>query len=523
MAFTFSEYPATTYFAQNKTDLQDVLQLLPDNTSKQITPQDVRDAVFSAWENTVFKYVTVGSDEYIGFSRNEIKDKKILFGKKQISGSNVLSSTLINSNDIDVFFYNTKSDSNISQNFRAVFLAGTNSSLFLKAPYIQATQISSTIPYISLNLVNPATFGTVNLQSGPSASVIINNLYFPSTASVAASILNPSASTSTDLFLALRGGQYLELLTYNFSGGSLGSPGSPTNIYGTPVNVNGYELEYTNSNPLVTGIGGFTQGQTFASVPIKLMLDQLLYPQLGPFATIQITTGLSTNRTLERNHSSNTSIAISYTLTKRSFDIGPPLGGSTIEAVRADGNTFISTSGPTLTGPGLTTSSHTYTYTILPGNISANTQSGLFTFSVIPDDGTYSYAASQTVEFVYPYITAWGTVDAAFTSVGISGLFSNVNTTYAKVINNYGSQSISIVNPTTPRYLYFMYPSIYGTLSAIKDGNDFSEALNGGSWTYSYNITITDPAAANWSGVYNVYKKNVLSTINPSQTYKFIF
>ena len=55
MAFTFSEYPATTYFAQNKTDLQDVLQLLPDNTSKQITPQDVRDAVFSAWENTVFK------------------------------------------------------------------------------------------------------------------------------------------------------------------------------------------------------------------------------------------------------------------------------------------------------------------------------------------------------------------------------------------------------------------------------------------------------------------------------------
>lgn len=518
MAYTFSEGLSTTYYSENQTVLLDVLQLLPDNTNKEITPRDVRDAVFSAWENSVFKYVTVDSVEYIGFSRDEIKDKKILFGKKQISGNNVLSNTLLTSNDIDLFFYNTKSDSNLSQNFRAVFLAGTNSSLFLKAPYIQATQISGSNPYISLNLVNPATYGTVNLVGGPSGSVIINNLYFPSTASVAASILNPSASTTSDLFLALRGGQYLELLTYNFSGGSLGSPGSPTNIYGDPVNVNGYELEYTNPQPLVASIGGFTQGQTFASVPVKLMFDQLLYPELGPFATMEITTGLSTNQTFERDHSADTSIAISYTITKRSFNIS----STSLRFQRPDG-TISSFSGPTLAGSGLTTSSHTYTFTVPFSSISANTQSGLFTFSVVPNDGTYSYTTAQTVEFVYPYITAWGTVDAVMSSGGISSLFSDLNTTRTKVINNYGSQSIPLVNPTTPRYLYFMYPSIYGTLSAIKDGNDFSESLIGGSWTYSYNISVTDPSSANWVTNYNVYKKTVPSIISPSQIYKFIF
>ena len=65
MAYTFSEYPATTYYAENKTALQDVLQLLPDNTSKEITPRDVRDAVLSAWESNVFKYSSVSGTEYI--------------------------------------------------------------------------------------------------------------------------------------------------------------------------------------------------------------------------------------------------------------------------------------------------------------------------------------------------------------------------------------------------------------------------------------------------------------------------
>ena len=516
MAYTFSEYPATTYYAQNKTALQDVLQLLPDNTSKEITPRDVRDAVLSAWESNVFKYSSVSGTEYIGFTRDEIKDKKIFFGKKQISGSNIMSSALLSSTETDIFLYNTKSDSNASQNFRMVLLAGTNSSLFGLAPYIQSTQVSGGNPYISLNLINPATYGTIPIQSGSSASVVINDLYWPSTSQVLASIASPSASSGSDLFLVMSSPNNLELKTYTSLGGNLGSVGGTTSILGTTT-LNGYGLEYTNPKPIVQSIGGVSVGTTFNNLPFQLLFDQILYPELGPFALMNITTPLSQNRTLERDHANPTSVAISYTLTKRTFNIT----GTSLIAQRPDGMYPISASGPSLAGSGLTTSNNTYTYTVQNSDINANTQSGVFTFSVVPNDGTYSFTASQTVEFVYPYIYSFNTTDYSL----ISGNIPSILSSYTKIINTYGSQSVPLSNPTTPQYLYFMYPSHYGLLSEILDGNGFSESLSGvgASWTFSQNVAVTDPASSNWSHPFNIYKKTQLSTMPTSQDYKFNF
>lgn len=520
MAYTFSEYPATTYYAQNKTALQDVLQLLPDNTAKEITPRDVRDAVFSAWESTVFKYSSVNNVEYIGFSRNEIKDKKIFFGKKQISGSDIMSSSLLNfsTSETDIFLYNTKSDSNPSQDFRMGFLAGTNTSLFGSAPYIQSTQVSGGNSYISLNLINPATYGTITIQSGSFASVVINDLYWPSTAQVASSIASPSASSGSDLFLVMSSPNNLELKTYTSLGGNLGSVGGTTSILGTTT-LNGYGLEYTNPKPIVQSIGGVSVGTTFNNLPFQLLFDQILYPELGPFALMNITTPLSQNRTLERDHANPTSVAISYTLTKRTFNIT----GTSLIAQRPDGVFPINVSGPTLTGSGLTTSNNNYTYTVQNSDINANTQSGVFTFSVVPNDGTYSFTASQTVEFVYPYIYSFSTTDYPLTQIDIDTLLGS---THTKIINSYGSQSIPLSNPTTPQYLYFMYPSNYGLLSEILDGNGFSESLSGvgASWTYSQNVTVAEQSIpSKWNHPFNIYKKTQLSTMPTSQDYKFNF
>jgi hypothetical protein len=313
-----------------------------------------------------------------------------------------MSSSLLTS-DTDIFLYNTKSDGNVSQDFRMGFLAGTNSSLFGFAPYIQSTQVSGGNPYISLNLINPATYGTITIESGSSASVVINNLYWPSTNQVAASIASPSASSGSDLFLVMRGTgspNYLELRTYTSLGGNLGSVGNATTILGSPTTLNGYELEYTNPDPIIQSIGGVSVGSTFNSLPFKLLFDQILYPELGPFSLMSITTPLSQNRTLERDHANPTSVAISYSLTKRTFDIT----GTSLKAQSPDGTFVLNVAGPTLTGSGLTTSNNTYTYTVLAADINANTQSGIFTFSVVPNDGTYSFTASQTVEFVHPYI-----------------------------------------------------------------------------------------------------------------------
>jgi hypothetical protein len=501
MAYTFSEGLSTTYYSENKTALIDVLSLLPDNTNKEITPRDVRDAVFSAWENTVFKYVTVAGTEYVGFSRDEIKDKKIFFGKKQISGLNILDSTLLSSSEVDLFFYNTKSDTNLNQNFRAVFLAGTNSSLFTTAPFIQANQVSGTNNYISLNLVNPNSSGTIALQSGSSASVIINNLYFPSTASIAASVLNPSASLATDLFLAVRGGQFVELLTYNNGGGTYLTQSA---------------LLYSNPVPMVTSVGSFTAGQTFSNVPFSTIFDGILYPTLGPLSTIDITQVLFPNRTLERNHVSNISVSYNYSITKRSDNVT----SITLRYVGANG-AISSGAGPApITGSGLVINNYSDTFNVLANIIAGNTSSGTFTFSVIPSDGASSYEASTTIEFVYPYIYAWSPNVYPLNNGGMQTLFGLV--TPVKVINTYGSQSIPLINQGTPRYLYFMYPSIHGTLSAIKDGNDFSESLSGGTWTYSYNEPLNDPSGK-WVANYNIFRKTLPVLLNPSQNYKFIF
>jgi hypothetical protein len=504
MAYTFSEALSTSYYSENKTTLTEVLQLLPDNTNKLITPRDVRDAVFSSWESSVFRYVNVSGVEYIGLFRDEIKDKKILFGKKQISGTNVLDSSLLNSTTADIFFYNTKSDANASQNFRAVFLAGTNSSLFGSAPYLQATQVTSPA-FISLNLVNPATQGTIALQSGSSASVVINNLNFPSTSQVAAQIANPSASVSGDLFLAVRSGN-IELLTYASSATNLGSPGSTTTIQGNTVTVNGYSLEYTNNTPMLISVGGLSAGSTFSEVPIQLMFDKILYPVLPPFATISITNGIR-----ERRHDSPDTVTINYTVTKRTY----PIQTNDIFYTTANGLDSSSISGQISNG--------TYTYNNLPvsnTDISSNSNSGLFTFSVSLYDGTASFVASQTVEFVYPYIWSYSDADYLMTGGDIGNLFNNEP--YTKVLASYGSQSIPISTGSTEKYIFFMYPSIYGALTAIKDGNDFSESLVGGSWTYSLNVSISEQSSR-WSTNYNIYKKTQKVIINPSQIYKFIF
>jgi len=179
MAYTYSISSGTTQESDSKQTINEVLGLLPDNTNKEIAPRDVRDAIFSTWESSVIRYTYVLSDEYIGIDRDNVKGKKIFLGKKQISGNDIMSSTLLSlSNDTDIFLYNTKIDSNPSQDFKISLLAGTISSLYPNAPYFASKYVSGVNQYISLEIVNPATYGTVNIQSGSSASLVLNNMVF---------------------------------------------------------------------------------------------------------------------------------------------------------------------------------------------------------------------------------------------------------------------------------------------------------------------------------------------------------
>ena len=55
MSLTFSINVGQIVQAERKQDIFSVLQELPDNTQKLISPSDVRDAVYSIWENSIIR------------------------------------------------------------------------------------------------------------------------------------------------------------------------------------------------------------------------------------------------------------------------------------------------------------------------------------------------------------------------------------------------------------------------------------------------------------------------------------
>lgn len=503
---TYSIFPNTTQEANSFNNISDVLSVITDNTQKLINPRDVRDVIFSNWENTVIRYTSnTSGTQYIGIAREDVKDK-LFFGKKSLSGSNILSNTVLSAqSDVDIFFYNTKSDSDPSQNLKIGFIAGSSQSLHTSVPYLEVIQVSGGTPSLGLNLTHNQPFGgDFNFEAGQYGRIGLNSLIVPSVTDISSMISSPSASIVGDLFVVRSSSGYLEFRTGGSVTSTLGSPDSPTSIFGSTVNVNGYPLDFTDSNPTIQDFGGVPQGSTFSNVPLVEIIRQLLYPYLGPQVTLNIT-----NPIKERDHLSGTNSAFTYTLTKRSGDIT----STTIQVINSSGVVLTSYSGPVLTGLGLISQTYTDSYTFSGPQISANLN-GSFTFSVSTTDGTQSVVASSSMNFVYPYF------------YGFSATTSNTQTiinSLTKLIDVQDDQEVSL---SGSGYLYYAYPASYLTLNKIYDGNGFllwQTGTTSTSWTYSTN-TISSPIGI-WGGTsYLVFRTtNVVTIPLPSQAYQFNF
>ena len=115
-----------------------------DNDSKYISPQFIRDAAFSSYVEPALK----PTDGYIGVDSLNPTDKDIklkqFYGKRHYNNNDIMSDSLLLS-DTDIFFYNTKDDSDPNNNSTKLsFLSGTDYSLFDKAPYVKVTALSGT-------------------------------------------------------------------------------------------------------------------------------------------------------------------------------------------------------------------------------------------------------------------------------------------------------------------------------------------------------------------------------------------
>jgi hypothetical protein len=488
-------------------NINDVLSGLPDNTSKLISPKDVRDAVYTLWENVIFKQTSNGGGtEYIGVDQNNLA-QKILIGKKTFGGTPVMNQNLLDSTDVDVFFYNMKTSS-VDYNTTVAFLAGTGSNFQnsqLSAPYIRSRVVDNP-PYKSLDFdINNSSYyfdggtgygGNISVKSDR-GNIFLNGLRFP----------------TFDERLGPNNG---DLLKYKLVGGvptayweeavtassdTLFSLGT-VSIQGNPVVLNGLPINFSYHIPTPVAIGGIPAGSTFSNVPVTEMIRQILYPYIEP----EITTSLNYSLIEIGDSVSSNLLSLSFTIYKNATY-------SLTNQVFTNPNPNFWYAPPGVVPPdltlvinGLTTFSYRPLFNITTYN-TGNVTFATYSFSVQISD-TYPTVKSSTSSLyvVTPWYYGTATISATQNLVGLNtinsilGTSSNytpgkltpilqppvflpVTSSYNKTLN-FTTAGLT-VNIANQGYVYFGYPADFPPLQSIVDANGFTMTSSFESFTVS--------------------------------------
>jgi hypothetical protein len=495
----------------NATKLQDfnsVLNILPDNTSKLIAPKDVRDSLYTTWENIAFKPTTAGgSSEYIGIDQESLQEK-ILIGKKSIGGQYVMNSSLLNT-DVDVFFYNTKTEPQANYHTTVAFLAGTGSNVnggSIFAPYLKSTVVanpgySNTLDF---DIYNPTYYddgtgtysgGNVNVAS-EWGFVTLNGLRMPT-------FLQNTVGSSIDGYvLKYRwvGGQAYakwEASASASTSDTLYSTGT-FSISGCPVGLNGLPIDFTSSVPVPVAIGGVSAGSTFSSMPLTEVVRMILYPYIAPVLTTSmvyslIEIGDFTTQALQR---------LNYSIVKNStYPITSLVSNNYSQPLPSPGNINNGTTIGQIT-PNFNTAAY------------SNDSTAYATFSwTITLQDSYPTIVPSTANFtsVIPWFYGSATVSAT-TTVGLNSINNILGTSTTSVL---GKLTKLIADPATSAssgfnktvtlstaglplnqgYLYFGYPSNFPSLVSIIDPNGYNVTT---SWM-SFTISTVQSANGYWS------------------------
>ena len=499
MAATFSinigqSTQASSYDLTN--DLNSVLTSLQDNIDKEVDPEDIRNSILSLFSNTPFKQTIASAStiSYIGIDTLNTSQRgfnnKVFLGKRAFSGTysytsthDIMTSSLLNNSEVDIYLYNTKRDSVSNSKTRVAILAGTNSSIYPSSPYLESQVfVGVTQSSLSMDLINPttngATFTTINLQSDY-GTVSINNIVFPT-------ILD-NATASTDKLLSWNNGLLewgnITLPTTNH----IGVTGSLLNIYGSPVNVNGYSLEFTDSRYCPISIGDIQIGSSFSSVPISDILRRLVYDYLPPLCFISVLPPYSSGYV---EVGTSPLVTVSYTIEKKS-----------LPTLTTGLSNMIPSSYPPITsgGPSLVTG-------VANGVVISPVASGTTSFTITVNDGTTSNSASASISALYPYFYGFSLLNT-MTTAGLTILSKLVEPKNDKIIPITGVGN-----------LYFIYDYNYPNLTDIIDNN--SNIITS-SFTQSI-ITLSSPTGLWASKQFKVYQYNGVSQIGPpSVNYQF--
>ena len=460
-----------------------ILDTLKDNVDKEISPQDLRNSVLSLFSSVPFKETGTGtgSRTWIGIDTinpngRDLKERKIVIGKRGFQGSEIMSQTLLNS-DVDLFIYNTKSDSVLQNSTQILLLAGSNLTLHSDSPKIQSQIISGTTESRSLDLINP--FGDIKVES-ETGDLSISGINFPT-------ISESSASASSNKTLMYEDGKLAWSDIIIPATSSLGSTSSPINISGN-VLVNNYPIDFTSTDRIPFQFNDINIGETFSQYSSAELLRRMIYPYLPPQCSISLLSPYASGYVEVGTYPTPT---IAYSITKRSES-------TTVSSLQ----NMIPGVYPAITGFGEVVVNSTSNGIVISPITDASTE-----FRITVSDGQTTASASTYITGIYPYFYGYSELDT-MTNIGLGDL--------TKIAEYKSDKTIDLVGIGN---FFFIYDFDYGTLSTIYD-----EVGNNIIGSFSATDSLFSSPTGLWAGKKFWVYKWVSSQIGPpSENYTFNF
>jgi hypothetical protein len=493
MAGTYSKYDSTNYYSlsslitlsQSATQSYSfkndyVYSNLIDNESKSLQPKYIRDSILSLWDLPSFKetIATPSNIRYIGIDsgNTSIRDikQKVFFGKRSYKNYDILTNLL--STDTDLFFYNTKLDSDLQNNTKISILSGSSPDIY--SPYISSNYVIGKTASLYLDIVNQ---NDINILSSTGSTVSVNNIIFPS--------YSTNLNSNIDgKYLVCKNG----LMTWtssNFNNTpiigivNVGQSGKELNIYGSKTTLNGYDLDFTDMRMTPYDLGGIVSGSTFSKDSLSEVLTRIIYNNTPPKCELNMLGGIY--------HEIGTSpeINLQYKIQKFSNPLKPTRLVNMIPSQLApiSDNDSITIDG-TSEGVFITPITATQTNFIIK----------------VEDVNGGSSSITRSIKGVYPYFYG-------FSTYSVPDIFELEK--FNKIIEEKSDKTIDFIGNGN---LFFIYDKNYGPLTSI-----FSNDKNITA-SFSYiTATISSPNGFWDLKEFYIYRRNGIDIYSPSENYIF--
>jgi hypothetical protein len=455
---------------------------IPDNTSKLIYPEKLRNAILSLYDSVPFKENLVGNKYFIGIDNtNQNLKMPIYFGKRHYLGEEVVNTSILSANDITI--YNTKSDISRTQ-YKTVmsFLTGTQSAIVSLQPSVEASQVSNNAGnrWLDLSIINPQ--GDINvLSKGPGANdpggyVTINGITYSNIQDLnQTNTTEVRALTYTSGIVSLVGLTPTDPKYY-------GATNTVVPIYGLETYLNGYSLDFSDSRYCPVDIGDINLGENFSNRSIFDILERMVYGYLPPTCSLRLV-----DPTMEYPEIGSTpNISIRYEITKRSNDTYPTaLSNMNPNQI------------PPIKGTSRTVSGLAKGIAIVP--IEQNTT----VFRITASDGLESNTATASITGVYPFFYGFTS-----STIADNSLLRSID----KLVVEKKELKLDVMrqNIIGSDIFFFIYDYDYGPLSAIYD--PFGSDIMTGRFI-SYDVMLSSPDGYWAQKKLRVYESNQIAAL----------